>query len=107
MFAETLPASAGGMGGAGVLTVPGAGVRSAAGGVILPSTMNTAKRARPENRLPGATAILLGVAILAGCASVGLPPTYTQDELKAECDRHRGWWRPDDLRGGHCDFRRP
>jgi hypothetical protein len=49
--------------------------------------------------------MLLVAAILAGCSSVAIPPTYTQGDLKAECDRHRGWWRPDDLRGGYCDFR--
>ena len=50
--------------------------------------------------------ILCVVAILTGCGAA-IPPTYTQDELKAECDRRRGWWRPDDLRGGFCDFRGP
>jgi ABC-type uncharacterized transport system auxiliary subunit len=46
---------------------------------------------------------------LLGCASGTSPvsPVYTQDELKAACDRQRGWWRPDDLRGGYCDFRGP
>ena len=52
---------------------------------------------------------VLGSAVLVSCGATGapIPPTYTQDELKAECDRHRGWWRPDDLRGGYCDFRGP
>src|SRR5712692_7796362 len=59
--------------------------------------MSAAKRAR-------ATAILLVAAILAGCSSVAIPPTYAQDELKAECDRHRGWWRPDDLAVGIVIF---
>jgi hypothetical protein len=52
----------------------------------------------------------LGAACcLLGCAtgSSPLPPAYTQDELKAACDRQRGWWRPDELRGGYCDFRGP
>ena len=46
---------------------------------------------------------------LLGCASGAPPvsPAYTQDELKAACDRQRDWWRPDDLRGGYCDFRGP
>ena len=46
---------------------------------------------------------------LLGCASGAPPvsPAYTQDELKAACDRQRGWRRPDDLRGGYCDFRGP
>ena len=47
-------------------------------------------------------------ACLGGCATGSLiPPAYTQAELKAECDQHRGWWRPDELRGGYCDFRGP
>lgn len=51
---------------------------------------------------------LAAALCLLGCAS-GAPvsPAYTQDELKAACDRQRGWWRPDDLRGGYCDFRGP
>jgi len=42
--------------------------------------------------------------ILTGCRSVQIPPTYTQDELKAICERHGGWWRPDDLMGGFCEY---
>jgi hypothetical protein len=44
------------------------------------------------------------MTILAGCSSVQVLPTHTQDELRADCDRHRGWWRPDDLRGGYCEY---
>ena len=51
---------------------------------------------------------LAAAAYLGGCATGSLnPPAYTQADLKAECDRHRGWWRPDELRGGYCDFRGP
>lgn len=50
------------------------------------------------------TVVLVAVAILAGCSSVPIPPTYTQDELKAICERHGGWWRPDDLMGGFCEY---
>ena len=60
--------------------------------------MSTAKRVR---------FLVSMVVLLAGCSSVAIPPTYTQAELKAECDRRRGWWRPDDLIGGYCDFRGP
>ena len=49
---------------------------------------------------------LVGAALIA-CTTAPIPPTYTQDELKARCDRQRGWWRPDDLMGGYCDFRGP
>ena len=53
-------------------------------------------------------AVLLGlaVAILAGCNSVPIPPTYTLDELKAICERHGGWWRPN-LLDGYCEYELP
>jgi hypothetical protein len=57
--------------------------------------------------VPRAAALLFLMAILPGCSGAAVPPAYTQDELKAECDRRRGYWRPDDLRGGYCDFRGP
>ncbi len=53
-----------------------------------------------------ARAALVAVALilLARCTSVPIPPTYTQDELKAICERHGGWWHPDSLAGGHCEY---
>ena len=51
-------------------------------------------------------AVLLGLAvtILAGWNSVPIPPTYTQDELKAICERrNHGWWHTDGLIGGDCE----
>jgi hypothetical protein len=33
-----------------------------------------------------------------------IPPTYTQDELKVICERNHGWWHPDDLMGGYCQY---
>jgi hypothetical protein len=62
--------------------------------------------------IPGwVRAVCLGAGAVAGLLGCGtgapVPPTYTQDELKAACDRHRGWWRPDDLLGGYCEFRGP
>jgi hypothetical protein len=44
------------------------------------------------------------VFVVAGCSSLPIPPTYTQDELKAICERHGGWWHPDDLMGGYCEY---
>jgi hypothetical protein len=51
-------------------------------------------------------AALLAVAgtILAGFGRVPIPPTYTQDELKAICERHGGWWHLDELVGGFCEY---
>jgi hypothetical protein len=48
-----------------------------------------------------------GAACLVSCAitNTAIPPTYTQDELRAECERH-GWrWYPDELVGGFCERR--
>jgi hypothetical protein len=43
----------------------------------------------------------LAAALLSGCAA--LPPTYTEDELRVQCDRAHGWWRPDARTGGFCE----
>jgi len=50
--------------------------------------------------------VVLGVLIasLLGCSSVKIPPPYTEQELKRECERHGGWWREDELRGGFCEY---
>ncbi len=44
-------------------------------------------------------------AILAGCASAPIPPTYSEQELKGMCERQNGCWHRDDLRGGFCEFK--
>ena len=49
------------------------------------------------------TLVAVALTILTGCGSVRIPPTYTPDELKAICERHGGWWRPDDLVDGFCE----
>ncbi|HKW93765.1 MAG TPA: hypothetical protein VJX92_17875 [Methylomirabilota bacterium] len=46
-------------------------------------------------------AILAG--FFTGCASLPQGPTYTDDELKAICERHGGWWRGN-LIAGFCEF---
>jgi hypothetical protein len=46
-------------------------------------------------------AVVLGLA----SACVGMmPPTYTQAELAQQCQRTGGWWHPDDLMGGNCEY---
>jgi acyl-CoA synthetase (AMP-forming)/AMP-acid ligase II len=47
----------------------------------------------------------MAAIILAGCSSVPIPPTYTQDELKAICERNGFRWYPDELVGGFCERR--
>jgi hypothetical protein len=43
-------------------------------------------------------------ACLVGCMTgAPIPPTYTQDELKATCERNGLRWYRDDLEGGFCE----
>lgn len=51
-----------------------------------------------------AALIVVGVILFSGCSSIPIPPTYSQAELKAICERHGGWWHPDDLVGGYCEY---
>ena len=48
---------------------------------------------------------LLVTLALTGCATGPIPPTYTPEELKATCERHGGWWRPNIL-DGYCESTR-
>ena len=53
-----------------------------------------------------AALLLIGaVTVQAGCGSARIAPTYSQDKLKVDCERHRGVWHPDDLMGGFCEYR--
>lgn len=59
----------------------------------------------------GVAGLLLALT-LAGCGPVArgsayTEPAYTQEELARICVRRGGWWRPDDLRGGFCEFEAP
>ena len=54
----------------------------------------------------GVAGVLLAVA-LAGCGAVAFGPAYSEQELARMCVQRGGWWRPDDLRGGFCEFEAP
>ncbi len=41
--------------------------------------------------------------LFAGCASMPQGPTYTDEELRAICERRGGWWRGN-LIAGYCEF---
>ncbi|MGH7368664.1 MAG: hypothetical protein ACREK9_19845 [Candidatus Rokuibacteriota bacterium] len=47
---------------------------------------------------------MVAAAILVGCSRVPIPPTYTQAELGMICERNGGWWHPDGLVGGYCEY---
>jgi hypothetical protein len=46
------------------------------------------------------------VLLLAGCSTVPIPPTYTNEELRIICERRGGWWRGE-LIDGHCEYEAP
>jgi len=48
--------------------------------------------------------LAIAVAIAAGCAGAVAP---TPEELQERCVRDGGWWRPDALFGGYCEFQSP
>ena len=45
----------------------------------------------------------LAAALLSGCAATPLSATYTEGELRVQCERAHGWWHPDALTGGFCE----
>jgi hypothetical protein len=50
--------------------------------------------------------VLLGAGLcglFAACSTVPIPPTYTDAELKAICERRGGWWRGG-LIPGYCEY---
>lgn len=57
----------------------------------------------PRRALAG---VLLGAGLcglFAACSTVPIPPTYTEAELKATCERRGGWWRGG-LIPGYCEY---
>jgi hypothetical protein len=48
-----------------------------------------------------ALVVVLGLA--SGCAGA-IPPTYSQAQLGLRCEQTGGWWHPDDLMGGNCEY---
>jgi len=60
---------------------------------------------RFTRRIPTVLLVAGVCGILAACSTVPIPPTYTQGELKAICERRGGWWHDDNLWGrGLCEY---
>jgi hypothetical protein len=74
--------------------------------LVLPGGVPSAPGVRTIRTLAWARAVLLSAgaaACLAGCITgAPIPPTYSQDELKAICERNGSRWHGDDLVGGFC-----
>jgi hypothetical protein len=57
--------------------------------------------------MKGIPLVLVGISLaaLAGCATQAITPTYTQEELRNQCERAgNGVWHPDALMGGFCEW---
>ena len=57
-------------------------------------------------RSPGWRALtlaLLAAGLLSACSATAIPPTYTDAELQAICERQGGWWRGN-LIPGYCEY---
>ena len=54
------------------------------------------------------TRFILGalVLLLLGCGGARIEPTYTEQELKAICERRGGWWH-EGVREGFCEYQSP
>jgi hypothetical protein len=50
-----------------------------------------------------AFAFALAIGLASGCAGI-FPPTYSQAELGQRCQKTGGWWHPNDLIGGDCEY---
>jgi hypothetical protein len=55
-------------------------------------------------RLVGLIILTAALAGEAGCTAA-VAPAYSQDELRATCERTRGTWHADALMGGFCEYR--
>jgi len=68
-----------------------------------PQRLTTTGERRYPWRVIRAFALAVALGLASGCAGM-IPPTYTQAELAQRCQRTGGWWHPDDLMGGNCEY---
>ena len=67
-------------------------------------SMTRTLKTRGSRRLLAGVLLAGGIGgLLGGCAGLPQGPTYTQDELRAICERRGGWWRGD-LIPGFCEY---
>ena len=66
--------------------------------------MPTKVRSSPYRRALVIALLGLGVCgLFSACSMTAYPPTYSEAELKAQCERHGGWWRGN-LIPGYCEY---
>lgn len=52
-------------------------------------------------------ALVVAALALAGCSSVPIEKAYSEDQLRQRCELTGGWWHPDQLIGGFCEYQAP
>jgi hypothetical protein len=65
--------------------------------------MTWVRMTRGRRVLGRLAAVALLAAALGGCAGLPTGPTYTDQELRAICERQGGWWRGA-LIPGYCEY---
>ena len=58
-----------------------------------------------SRRLVAFVLVTAALAAGTGCTTATVMPTYSQDDLRARCERTRGVWHADMLSGGFCEYR--
>ena len=53
-----------------------------------------------------ALALALTLAVVSGCTGV-ISATYSPADLAQRCEVTGGWWHPDELMGGYCEYQAP
>jgi hypothetical protein len=66
------------------------------------TTINTIKGLARRLLLAALLAVAVG-GLLSACGTMPPGPTYTDDELRAMCERRGGWWRGN-LIPGYCEY---
>lgn len=66
------------------------------------TTVNTTK-SKARRLILGALLVAAAGGLLTACSSMPPGPTYTDEELRAICERHGGWWRGN-LIPGYCEY---
>ena len=59
-----------------------------------------------SDRMIRGLALAMTLALASGCAGA-ISSTYSPADLAQRCELTGGWWHPDELRGGFCEYQAP
>jgi hypothetical protein len=68
--------------------------------------LTTLMQRRYPDRMIRGLALVMTLALASGCAGA-ISPSYSPIELAQRCERTGGWWHPDQLLGGFCEYQAP